>query len=273
MKRQRLPYTRPAASRAPGRPALVRRHGNGELMEVELWVGGDEHEQEHAGEPHHVGFIGRLIADSQGLSIVQMPRIRIYETRNRTLVVYRHWREGANYRRYPDVAALQKIRTFWETLGQTAARKVRDATLNVPGGRIYCWEDEDYPVALRDVSNPPAVLYVRGDLGRLTRRALALVGTTDPSPPFARVATSLARSCAMLGIQACVIRCRGANGSEFQGDGFGLFPRRSVNDGRPAGAIAQDFACQLDPLRGHNFDDLDRNIFAAEAVNKPRRLH
>src|SRR5436190_1807317 len=89
MKRQRLPYTRPAASRAPGRPALVRRHGNGELLEVELWVGGDEHEQEHAGEPHHVGFIGRLIADSQGLSVVQMPRIRVYETRSRTLVAYR----------------------------------------------------------------------------------------------------------------------------------------------------------------------------------------
>jgi len=116
MKRQRLPYTRPAASRAPGRPALVRRHGNGELMEVELWVGGDEHEQEHAGEPHHVGFIGRLIADSQGLSIVQMPRIRIYETRNRTLVVYRHWREGANYRRYPDVTALQNDFTALKTL-------------------------------------------------------------------------------------------------------------------------------------------------------------
>ena len=115
-RRLRLPHTRPAASRAPGRPALVRRHGKGELMEVELWVGGDEHEQEHAGEPHHVGFIGRLIADSQGLSIVQMPRIRVYETRSRTLVVYRHWREGANYRRYPDVAALQNDGTALKTL-------------------------------------------------------------------------------------------------------------------------------------------------------------
>jgi len=85
-------------------------------MEVELWVGGDEHEQEHAGEPHHVGFIGRLIADSQGLSVVQMPRIRVYETRSRTLVVYRHWREGANYRRYPDVAALQNDFTALKTL-------------------------------------------------------------------------------------------------------------------------------------------------------------
>jgi hypothetical protein len=114
-RRQRLPHTRPAASHALGRP-LVRRHGNRELIEVELWVGGDEHEQEHAGEPHHVGFIGRLIADSEGLSIAQKPRIRVYETKNRKLVVYRDWREGATYSLYPDIAALQNDGTALKTL-------------------------------------------------------------------------------------------------------------------------------------------------------------
>lgn len=99
-----------------------------------------------------------------------------------------------------DAAPLRKIQTFWETEGRARAKQVREATLKVPGGRVYCWEDEDYPIALRDVSNPPGVLYVRGDLARLTRRALALVGTTDPTAPFARVATSLARTCAVLGI-------------------------------------------------------------------------
>ena len=114
--RRHKPHTRPSASRAPV-PALVRRRRSGEFMEVELWVGGDQHEQEHSGEPHHVGFKGRLIADSEGLSIAQKPRIRVYETKNRKLVVYRDWREGATYSLYPDIAALQNdgtaLKTFW----------------------------------------------------------------------------------------------------------------------------------------------------------------
>lgn len=101
----------------------ARRQNMGELSEVELWVGGKGHEDEHAREySHHVAFAGRQIAESDGLTVEQSPRIRVYQTKTGKLIVYRDWRDtakelGATYRRYPDVAALKRdpmaLRTQW----------------------------------------------------------------------------------------------------------------------------------------------------------------
>lgn len=101
----------------------------------------------------------------------------------------------------PDApAAVEKIRTFWEKEGHDRARVVREATGRVSGGHIVLWGDPEYPEALREISNPSVVLYVRGDLGRLDARALAIVGTTTPQQRFARVAAHLAYRCADYGI-------------------------------------------------------------------------
>jgi len=45
------------------------------------------------------------------------------------------------------------------------------------GVRVVCRADEDYPVALRSIPDPPPVLYVRGAIQRQDALALAVVGT------------------------------------------------------------------------------------------------
>src|SRR5439155_27093379 len=79
------------------------------------------------------------------------------------------------------------------------ARTIVERTRAVPA-TICTWEDAAYPAALRVTSNSPCVLYVRGDIRRLTPRALAIVGTTAPLPEFARVAARMAHSCAEHGL-------------------------------------------------------------------------
>src|SRR5205814_2266826 len=99
--------------------------------------------------------------------------------------------------------------------GHARAAEVRARTIGVPA-RIYVWEDPDFPAVLADVSNPPAVLYVRGDLSRLTSRALAIVGTTDPTVDFARRAGQLARSCADYGIHVVSGLARGIDSTALR---------------------------------------------------------
>jgi DNA protecting protein DprA len=105
---------------------------------------------------------------------------------------------------------MRRVSDHWHGGGDQTAAEVRRRTYAVPG-RVVVWEDDDYPVALRAVSNPPPVLYVRGDIARLTARALAIVGTTDPLPGFARVAAQIARRCAEYGIHVVSGLARGVD--------------------------------------------------------------
>src|SRR5574341_1166501 len=43
--------------------------------------------------------------------------------------------------------------------------------------QTLCWEDENYPRRLRDIDNPPPLLYVRGEMTEADDWAVAIVGT------------------------------------------------------------------------------------------------
>ena len=50
------------------------------------------------------------------------------------------------------------------------------------GINIYCYEDEDFPQMLREISNPPSVLFTFGDLSFVNERVIiAVVGARDCS--------------------------------------------------------------------------------------------
>ena len=58
-------------------------------------------------------------------------------------------------------------------------------------------EDEAYPGGLLEIYDPPAVLWVRGDVGLLNRPGIAVVGTRQPSPYGAGMAEMLSRDLAL----------------------------------------------------------------------------
>ena len=50
------------------------------------------------------------------------------------------------------------------------------------GINIYCYEDDDFPQMLREISNPPSVLFTYGDLSFINERVIiAVVGARDSS--------------------------------------------------------------------------------------------
>lgn len=83
------------------------------LAEIELWVGGEAHEKEQeVAESQRLAFTGRLLADSEGFSVAQLPHLRVFRTKTGKLIVYRSWKGtpsenlGATYRVYQDYEAL-----------------------------------------------------------------------------------------------------------------------------------------------------------------------
>lgn len=64
------------------------------------------------------------------------------------------------------------------------------------GCGVITFADADYPERLREIFDPPPVLWVRGDRTLLSRPAIAVVGTRVPSPYGTGMAEMLARDMA-----------------------------------------------------------------------------
>ena len=64
------------------------------------------------------------------------------------------------------------------------------------GGAVLTPADKAYPERLREIYDPPAVLWIRGNVELLARPGIAVVGTRSPSPYGAGMAELLSRDLA-----------------------------------------------------------------------------
>lgn len=69
-----------------------------------------------------------------------------------------------------------------------------------PGHQIVNLADPEYPRTLLQIPDPPALLYVRGRLDLLNTRALAIVGSRNPTPQGAKNAERFAAALAEAGL-------------------------------------------------------------------------
>ncbi len=68
--------------------------------------------------------------------------------------------------------------------------------IEAAGCTLMIFADADYPERLREIFDPPPVLWVRGDRALLSQPAIAVVGTRRPSPYGSGMAEMLARDLA-----------------------------------------------------------------------------
>jgi DNA processing protein len=74
-----------------------------------------------------------------------------------------------------------------------AAAEAEGLRVSALGARIVSYGCEAYPERLREIYDPPPVLWVRGETSLLSRPSIAIVGTRHPSPYGCGVAEMLAR--------------------------------------------------------------------------------
>ena len=72
--------------------------------------------------------------------------------------------------------------------------------LSKTGGDFLTFADEDYPERLREIFDPPALLWLRGDAKLLAAPSIAVVGTRHPTPYGSGMAEMLSRDLAHHGL-------------------------------------------------------------------------
>jgi len=85
------------------------------------------------------------------------------------------------------------------------------------GCRLLTFTEEGYPALLRQIADPPLVLYIRGDAHALTEHSVAMVGTRRPTAYGTSVTLRLAADLAQRGLVITSGMARGIDSASHRG--------------------------------------------------------
>lgn len=100
--------------------------------------------------------------------------------------------------------------------GLKEAEKEIEATAKA-GYQLLTFASDDYPPLLKQISDPPLILYVRGDAKVLSQHAVAIVGTRRPTAYGSSVAHRLAHDLAQRGLVVVSGLARGIDSASHRG--------------------------------------------------------
>ncbi|RUR13585.1 DNA-processing protein DprA [Legionella sp. km772] len=133
---------------------------------------------------------------------------------------------------------------------------------------LLSWESPDYPALLREIADPPVVLYAQGQLSALKKPTLAVVGSRNPSIAGSENAKQFAKEIAnqgvtivsglALGVDAQAhLGCLASQGQTIAVLGTGIdciYPRRHLKLAgqiREKGLVMSEFPLKSPPIAGH----------------------
>jgi DNA processing protein len=91
------------------------------------------------------------------------------------------------------------------------------AQVQALGVRLLTWDEPHYPARLREIYDPPPLLYVRGNIELLGRHLISIVGTRRPTPYGNQIAERLGRDLADRGVVVSSGLARGIDASAHKG--------------------------------------------------------
>jgi DNA processing protein len=91
------------------------------------------------------------------------------------------------------------------------------ASVQAAGCRLLTWDEPEYPSRLREIYDPPPLLYVRGNVELLNRHVISIVGARRPTPYGNQMAERLARDLADRGLVISSGLARGIDASAHKG--------------------------------------------------------
>ncbi len=99
----------------------------------------------------------------------------------------------------------------------TARLQVAADWLAETGNHLLCLDAPDYPAQLKEIADPPLVLFVRGNPALLQDPQLAMVGTRHPSPHGGGTARAFATAFAQAGLTITSGMALGIDAAAHQG--------------------------------------------------------
>ncbi len=136
------------------------------------------------------------------------------------------------------------------------------------GNHLLCLDDAQYPAMLRQIPDPPPVLYIRGYIDHLSHHQIAIVGSRNPTQPGLETARSFASHLSRCGLVICSGLALGIDASAHEGAlaagqptvavmGTGLnrvYPARHrelAHRIAEQGVLVSEFAPDTGPKQGH----------------------
>ena len=89
--------------------------------------------------------------------------------------------------------------------------------LSESGHHLLTWSDPGYPALLREIPDPPLVLYIAGERSLLSAPQLAIVGSRNPTPMGLENARAFAKSLAGAGLAITSGMALGVDGAAHRG--------------------------------------------------------
>ncbi len=130
----------------------------------------------------------------------------------------------------PEVAFRAPVRELLkiEGLGEKLAGEIRKgplekvvkkelSLLEKAGGKVITLKDDDYPKRLKDIYDPPALLYLRGELRREDELAVAIVGSRKTSAYGREVTERIGNDLARHGVTVVSGMARGIDSVAHKG--------------------------------------------------------
>jgi len=91
------------------------------------------------------------------------------------------------------------------------------AQVQACGCRLLTWDEPEYPARLKEIYDPPPLLYVRGNVELLNRHLISIVGARRPTPYGNQMAERLGRDLADRGLVVSSGLARGIDASAHRG--------------------------------------------------------
>jgi DNA processing protein len=96
-----------------------------------------------------------------------------------------------------------------------AAKEI--AQVQAAGCRLLTWDEPEYPARLREIYDPPTILYTRGNIDLLAKPVISIVGSRRPTPYGNQMAEKLSRDLAARGVVIASGLARGIDASAHRG--------------------------------------------------------
>ncbi len=96
------------------------------------------------------------------------------------------------------------------------AKEEWDRALKIDAAVLF-WNDRKYPPRLRELPDPPLLLYLKGDVSLLTSPGVAIVGSRKATPQGRKVATAIARQLSSCGIAVVAGMAEGIDSAAHSG--------------------------------------------------------
>jgi DNA processing protein len=91
------------------------------------------------------------------------------------------------------------------------------AQVQAAGCRLLTWDEPQYPSRLREIYDPPPLLYVRGNIELLNRHLISVVGARRPTPYGNQMAERISKDLADRGLVISSGLARGIDASAHKG--------------------------------------------------------